>query len=77
MTESKIVVGSKVKLNKDSHYCKMPHNPKGGAVGEVYGVEPSGYIRVHWFSGTYNGRALEKRDNLKNCYKAYHLKLIP
>ncbi len=77
MTQDKIVVGSKVKLQKDCYFCGMPHNPKAGAVGEVYRIEPSGFIRVLWFSGTYNGRALEKKDNLKNCYKVNHLKLIP
>lgn len=77
MTESKIVVGSKVKLHKDCYFCDMPRNPKAGAVGEVYKVSPDGAIWVHWFSGTYNGKELEKEDNLKNCYAEHHLKLIP
>lgn len=77
MTQDKIVVGSKVKLQKDCHFCDMPRNPKAGAVGEVYKISPNGHIWVHWFSGTYNGKDLEKEDNLKNCYAERHLKLIP
>lgn len=77
MTQGKIVVGSKVKLKKDCHLCDMLSNPKSGAVGEVYRIESSGFIRVHWCAGTYNGRAFEKKDNLKNCYLEHHLKLIP
>lgn len=77
MTQDKIVVGSKVKLQKECYFCGMAHNPKAGAVGEVYGIEQSGFIHVHCYSGTYNGRALEKKDNLKNCYQEHHLKLIP
>ena len=77
MTQDKIVVGSKVKLQKDCPFCGFSGNPVSGAVGEAYMVTPSGHIWVHWLSGTYNERALERRDNLKNCYEANHLKLIP
>ena len=77
MNHDNIVVGSKVKLQKDCYYCDFSGNPEAGAVGEVYKISSNRAIWVHWFSGTYNEKELEKEDNLKNCYAEHHLKLIP